>query len=91
MSSPLILRRGSAELMREAGWKCGGGEHKGLASATQGSAVPLARCAQFTKVPDEGDLEARVGVGSGGNLIDLQTETNTTSTKGIYTSSVFIF
>ena len=36
--------------------------------------MPLARCAQFMSVIDEGDSEARAGVWNGGDLIDLQTE-----------------
>ena len=35
LSSPLILRRGSAELMRGSGVEVRRGEHEGLASATQ--------------------------------------------------------
>ena len=62
LSSPLILQRGSAELMWGSGAEVQRGEHEGLASATQWSTVPLARCAQFTSVIDEGDSEARAGV-----------------------------
>lgn len=49
-------------------------EHKGLASATQWSTVPLARCAQFTSVGCEDKSKARARVCDDGDLFDLQTE-----------------